>query len=64
VTEGGAALAVLKDNYINGDLKFDPLGLNPKDKLEKKARATQEINNGMYILIYMYINCWAVLLYL
>jgi light-harvesting complex I chlorophyll a/b binding protein 4 len=49
VTDAGAAMAMLKDDYIPGDLKFDPLGLNPKDKAEKKAMATKEINNGMYI---------------
>eukprot|EP00596_Hydrurales_sp_CCMP1899_P004217 CAMPEP_0119041096 /NCGR_PEP_ID=MMETSP1177-20130426/11247_1 /TAXON_ID=2985 /ORGANISM="Ochromonas sp, Strain CCMP1899" /LENGTH=253 /DNA_ID=CAMNT_0007006827 /DNA_START=33 /DNA_END=794 /DNA_ORIENTATION=+ len=51
VTEGGKQLAVLKDNYTPGDLKFDPLGLMPKDKLEKKARSTQEINNGRLAML-------------
>jgi len=45
------AVASLKDNYINGDLKFDPLGLKPKDAAGFKTIQTKEINNGRLAML-------------
>jgi hypothetical protein len=41
--EGGSQL---EDDYIPGDLGFDPLGLAPTDPEELKALKTKELNNG------------------
>ena len=45
------ALASLKSDYVNGDLKFDPLGLTPKTKDGFKALRTKELNNGRLAMI-------------
>jgi hypothetical protein len=34
-----------------GDLRFDPLGLKPKDAAAMKAMATKEINNGRLAMV-------------
>ncbi len=47
----GAAIASLKSDYVNGDLKFDPLGLTPKTKDGFKALRTKELNNGRLAMI-------------
>jgi Chlorophyll A-B binding protein len=44
-------LAYLKENYVNGDLKFDPLGLKAKDAKAAKDQQTKEINNGRLAMI-------------
>lgn len=44
-------IAYLKDGYVNGDLKFDPLGFKPKDAAGYKAMATKEINNGRLAML-------------
>ena len=41
----------LRPDYVNGDLKFDPLGLKPKDAAAFKEMATKEINNGRLAMI-------------
>lgn len=37
--------------YTNGDLKFDPLGLAPKDKAGFKTMQTKELNNGRLAML-------------
>lgn len=44
-------IAALKSNYVNGDLKFDPLGLKPKSPAELKNMQTKEINNGRLAML-------------
>merc|ERR1712006_3724 len=36
----------LKDNYVPGDLGFDPLGLKPDDPEEFRTMQTKELQNG------------------
>lgn len=47
----GGPIAGLKDGYVNGDLKFDPLGLKPKDPASLKVMQTKELNNGRLAMI-------------
>ena len=42
---------ILKDDYMPGDLKFDPLGLKPEDDEEFLLMQTKEINNGRLAMI-------------
>merc|ERR1711920_568693 len=42
---------MLKDDYMPGDLKFDPLGLKPEDDEEFLLMQTKEINNGRLAMI-------------
>ena len=42
---------ILKDDYMPGDLKFDPLGLKPEDEEEFFIMQTKEINNGRLAMI-------------
>ena len=44
-------VAGLKDSYVNGDLKFDPLGLKPKNADALKVVQTKELNNGRLAMI-------------
>ena len=44
--EGG-----LKEDYIPGDLGFDPLGLKPKTEAELDVMKTKELNNGRLAMI-------------
>ena len=46
VRGSNSPVAELKENYINGDLGFDPLGLMPTDPKEFDLLRTKEINNG------------------
>merc|ERR1711990_661064 len=46
------ALFLLKDDYMPGDLKFDPLGLgNGKSKKEHNELRLKELNNGRLAMI-------------
>ena len=47
----GETLAALKPGYVNGDLKFDPLGLKPNTEKGFKSMATKELNNGRLAMI-------------
>jgi len=49
----GDGVAYLKPGYVNGDLKFDPLGFKPKDAAKLKEMQTKEINNGRLAMIAM-----------
>merc|ERR1711871_103736 len=49
----GEGVAYLKPGYVNGDLKFDPLGFKPKDAAKLKEMQTKEINNGRLAMIGM-----------
>ena len=44
-------IAQLKEDYINGDLGFDPLGLTPTDSDEFDALRTKELNNGRLAML-------------
>ena len=44
-------VASLKEDYINGDLGFDPLNLTPTDAAGFDAMRTKEINNGRLAMI-------------
>ena len=46
-----SGVAGLKDTYVNGDLRFDPLGLKPKNADALKLIQTKELNNGRLAMI-------------
>ena len=46
-----SGVAELKEDYINGDLGFDPLGLTPADQDEFDALRTKELNNGRLAML-------------
>merc|ERR1711968_213471 len=48
-----SAVAYLKKDYTNGDLKFDPLGFKPKDPAAFKTMQTKELNNGRLAMLGM-----------
>jgi len=41
----------LKDNYVPGDIGFDPLGLKPDDPAEFAEMQTKELQNGRLAMI-------------
>jgi hypothetical protein len=47
----GSLIAELKEDYINGDLGFDPLGLTPADQDEFDLLRTKELNNGRLAML-------------
>ena len=49
--ESSVGIAGLKDGYVNGDLKFDPLGLKPTQPAALKIIQTKEINNGRLAML-------------
>ena len=49
--ESASPLSSLKETYVNGDIKFDPLGLKPKSDAEFKEIQTKEINNGRLAML-------------
>ena len=44
-------VANLKENYVNGDLGFDPLNLKPTDSAAFDVMRTKELNNGRLAMI-------------
>jgi hypothetical protein len=51
VRDSNSTVAELKENYVNGDLGFDPLGLKPTGQAEFDLIRTKEINNGRLAMI-------------
>merc|ERR1712212_428658 len=49
--EGKTWLTKLNDGYYPGDLRFDPLGLKPKDDKEFENMVNKELNNGRLAMI-------------
>ena len=41
----------LRENYMPGDLKFDPLGMLPKDEAGMRAMQDKELRNGRLAMI-------------
>jgi light-harvesting complex I chlorophyll a/b binding protein 1 len=50
-TPQGNGFNQLKEDYVPGDLDFDPLGLKPKDDEELYELQTKELNNGRLAMI-------------
>merc|ERR1712050_153847 len=49
--EPGLGLFTLRENYYPGDLKCDPLGLNPKDAKAFADMQTKELSNGRLAML-------------
>lgn len=49
--EGKTWLTKLNDDYYPGDLKFDPLGLKPKDAKGFEEMTNKELNNGRLAML-------------
>jgi len=48
---GSDGISNLKDEYVNGDLGFDPLGLKPADEEAFDIMRTKELQNGRLAMI-------------
>lgn len=48
---GKDGISNLKDEYVNGDLGFDPLGLKPTDEEAFNVMRTKELQNGRLAMI-------------
>jgi hypothetical protein len=46
-----SGLAGLKEDYVNGDLGFDPLGFKPSDQDEFDVLRTKELQNGRLAML-------------
>lgn len=46
-----SVVAELKEDYVNGDLGFDPLGLKPAGAEEFDTLRTRELNNGRLAML-------------
>jgi len=42
---------LLRDDYVPGDIGFDPLGLKPEDPEELKLLQTKELQNGRLAML-------------
>ena len=51
VTDTGGRLAYLKDDYVNGDLEFDPLNLKPSNLAAFDKIRTKELQNGRVAML-------------
>lgn len=51
VEPGLGPLFTLRENYYPGDIRFDPLGLKPKDGKEFAIMQSKELNNGRLAMI-------------
>lgn len=50
-TPAGASIAQLKEDYVNGDLGFDPMGLKPTSAAAFDRLRTKELQNGRLAMI-------------
>jgi len=46
-----SGMAMLKEDYVNGDLGFDPLGIKPKDTYEYELMQVKELSNGRLAML-------------